>query len=76
VPVVSVKIDEETKKEMMKYKQRVDWPEVIREFILKSIEQIKREENLKEAEEMLKEIPSLPEGTSSRLVRKDREDSH
>ncbi len=75
MPVVSVKIDEQTKKEMMKYKQRVDWPEAIRDFIIKSIEQIKREENLKQAEQILSDMPELPEGTSSRLVRKDREDS-
>jgi hypothetical protein len=76
VPVVSVKIDEETKRQMMKYKEQVDWPEAIRDFIVKSIEQIKREENLRQAEQILNDIPEQPEGTSSRLVRRDRENSN
>lgn len=76
MPVVSVKIDEETKRQMMKYKEQVDWPEAIRDFIVKSIEQIKREENLRQAEQILNDIPEQPEGTSSRLVRRDRENSN
>lgn len=54
--VVSIKVDELIKKEMIKYKEKVNWPEIIREFITENIEKIKREENLLHVERILEEI--------------------
>jgi len=76
VPVVSVKIEEELKKEMEEYRSQIDWPEEIRSFIGGKIEQAKREASLKEVEKLLRDVPTVPKGTSARLVREDRDSGH
>lgn len=76
MPVVSVKVDEETKKEMMRYRERFNWPEEIRKFIEESVAKAKREENLKKVKELLSGIPGAPAGSASKLVREDRDSGH
>lgn len=76
MPVVSVKVDEETKREMMKYRERFNWPEEIRKFIEESVAKAKREENLKRVKELLSGIPGSEQGSSSKMVREDRDSGH
>jgi hypothetical protein len=76
MPVVSVKVEERTKKEMERLKHEVDWPGEIRNFIGGKIEQKQREANLREVERILIDVPAAPKGTAARLVREDRDTSH
>ncbi len=73
--VVSVKIPQKVKEEMEKMKDNVEWPEEIRNFILKKLEEEKRKENASKVEKMLKGIRKFPQGSTARLIREDR-DSH
>ena len=76
MPVVSVKVEERMKREMEKLRSQVDWPTEIRDFIGGRIEQVQREVNLGEVEEILSEMPPVPRGTATRLVREDRDSGH
>lgn len=76
MPVVSVKVKEETKKEMEKYRKQIDWPGEIRKFIGGKIEEVQRQNTLEEVEKMLGKLAPLARGTSARLVREDRDSSH
>ena len=76
MPVVSVKVEAELKRNMERYKSQIDWPDEIRSFIGGKIEQARREDSLKEVEKLLGDVPSVPRGTSARLVREDRDRSH
>ncbi|MGC9105870.1 MAG: hypothetical protein ACP5HQ_05560 [Thermoprotei archaeon] len=68
--VYSIRIDKRLREEMEKYD--VEWGKEIEEFIRKRIEELRREEELKKIDEMLKEVPhTKPTGT--KLVREDRE---
>jgi len=74
--VVSVKVSPEVKKEMEKTAQKIEWPEEIRKFIESRLEQARREESIARVEKILKNVPSAPSGTASRLLREDRDGSH
>ncbi len=76
MPVVSVKVEERMKKDMEKYRNQIDWPDEIRNFIGGKLEQVQREATLKEVEKVLGGLPSVPSGTAARLVREDRDGGH
>lgn len=76
MPVVSVKVDERTKREMAKYHGEIEWPEEIRAFIAGRIEQMERQKTATAVRKLLEEAPTLPRGTASRLVREDRDAGH
>ncbi|HKW05911.1 MAG TPA: hypothetical protein VJN71_11470 [Nitrososphaerales archaeon] len=73
--VVSIKVPEEVKRDMEKRKQRINWSEEIRKFISSKIEEDRRRENIARADKILQSTRKLQKGTSSKLVREDR-DSH
>jgi len=73
--VVSVKVPRRVKEDMERLKDRVRWPEEIRSFIAKKLEETKNRETVEQTEELLDTMPVQPKGTISRLVREDR-DSH
>ena len=70
--VISVRVPRELKERMRKLKN-VNWSEIIRKFIEDVVSRYEAEEALKKIEEDLKDIPELPAGTVSRLIRLDRE---
>jgi hypothetical protein len=74
--VVSVKISDKTKREMEELRDRVEWPSEIRAFIESRLEQARREDTLNRVEKALKNQPKTKRGTSSKLVREDRESGH
>jgi len=76
MPVVSVKVEEEMKSEMLRYRDRIEWPEEIRGFIGEKLEQARREASLREVERLLRGVKPVPKGTSERLVRGDRDSGH
>jgi hypothetical protein len=61
---------------MQRVKDSVKWSEEIRNFILDKLEEEKRKENIKKAEEVLGKVRGLPEGSTARLVREDRDSHH
>jgi hypothetical protein len=68
--VYSIRIDKRLREEMEKYD--VEWGKEIEEFIRRRIEELRREEELKKIDEMLKEVPQT-KPTGTKLVREDRE---
>ncbi|MBM5804593.1 MAG: hypothetical protein FJZ49_00740 [Candidatus Verstraetearchaeota archaeon] len=70
--VVSVKVPKRVKEDMEKLKDRVSWPEEIRSFIAKKLEEAKNRETVEQVEELLGTMPVQPKGTVSMLVREDR----
>ncbi|MGQ9641635.1 MAG: CopG family transcriptional regulator [Candidatus Bathycorpusculaceae bacterium] len=58
---------------MRELKDLVNWPDEIRKFIIKKIEEFERIENIRKVENTLKDLPMQPKGSISRLVRENRE---
>jgi len=54
----------------------VKWSEEIRNFILEKLEEEKRKESIRNAEEILRGVRKLPEGGAAKLVREDRDSHH
>lgn len=75
VPVVSVKVPDEVKKNMKKRKRRINWSEDNRSYIIRKLEEDERRENLERVEQFLQETRSLQRGAARKPVREDR-DSH
>ena len=72
--VVSFKVSEETKKRMDKYRKRVNWPQLLREFVEAKLTELEAEEALRKTEEILTRTNwSTPRGEAVRLLREDRE---
>nr|WP_148267345.1 hypothetical protein [Thermococcus cleftensis] len=69
--VVSVRVPPELKREMEKYD--INWSEEIRDFIRRKIEEEEKKRTLQEVIKLVESLPGVPEGTSRRLVREDRE---
>ena len=74
--VVSVKVPPNVKEDMQRVKDSMKWSEEIRNFILDKLEEEKRKENLKKAEEVLGKVRRLSEGSTARFVREDRDSHH
>jgi hypothetical protein len=74
--VVSVKVPPNVKEDMQRVKDSVKWSEEIRNFILDKLEEEKRKENIKQAEEVLGKVRRLSEGSTARFVREDRDSHH
>lgn len=74
--VVSVKVRRELKERMLKYRDRVNWPEVIRSFIEEKLRQLEAEDNLAEIlEELRKATWRAPKGFAVESVREARDSS-
>ena len=73
---MSVKVSDKTKKEMEEFKEKIEWPSEIRNFIEGRLERAKREETVERVERALRGLPEAKSGTASRLVREDRDSRH
>ncbi len=74
--VVSFKVRRDLKKKMEAFKDRVNWSEELRKFVELKIKELEAKESKERIREKLRRAPwSLQRGSSTRLVRKDR-DSH
>jgi hypothetical protein len=74
--VVSVKVPPNVKEDMQRVKDSVKWSEEIRNFILEKLEEERRKEGIKNAEETLRGVRKLPKGSAARLIREDRDSHH
>jgi DNA-binding transcriptional regulator GbsR (MarR family) len=71
--VVSFKVPREIKEKMKKLEKHVKWSEELRNFLIKRVEEVEREVNMREVVEMLKKTRGVPKGYSVALVREDRD---
>jgi len=74
--VVSVKVPPKVKEDMQRVRDSVKWSEEIRNFILEKLEEERRKEGIKDAEESLRGVRKLPKGSAARLIREDRDSHH
>lgn len=73
--VVSVKVPPWVREKMRAHAGSVQWPEEIRRFLARRLEELERAKALEEAIELRETLPSVPKGTARSLMRGDR-DSH
>ena len=73
--VITVRIPRELKEAMDMYSTKVNWSEEIRNFIMRRITELKREEALNRLNSIIDRLPESPPGSVTSLVREDR-DSH
>ncbi|NJE55614.1 hypothetical protein [Thermococcus sp. 21S9] len=69
--VISVRVPDELKEKMKKY--NINWSEEIRRFIELRVMEIEREKLLDEIDSFLENVPELPKGKATKLVRGDRD---
>ncbi|KAF5047212.1 hypothetical protein DSECCO2_462830 [anaerobic digester metagenome] len=73
--VVSIRVSDELRGEMDRYRDRICWNEELREFIQARVEEQKRQEAIDRLVSYVETLPGVPAGTAARMVREDR-DSH
>jgi transposase len=73
--VISIRVPEETRKEMQKLRRFINWNQEIRDFIRKRVDDKKKDDVLASVTERIRKNPALPSGSAAQLVRNDR-DSH
>jgi len=72
--VISFKVRREIKEKMLKYKDRVNWPELLRKFVEEKIRELEAEDNFKKILNELHNAPwKIPKGLSAKLVRENRD---
>lgn len=71
--VVSFKVSVHVKRRMERLKKYVNWNEELRSYLIKRLEELEREVNMREVIELLKKTSEVPSGTAVALVRKDRD---
>lgn len=69
--VISVRVPKEVKDKLRKY--GINLSKEIRGFLLKRVEEIEREEALKEILKILEAVPTTEKGYATRSVREDRD---
>jgi len=72
---ISFKVSRQIKEKMVELSSKIEWPEEIRNYIMERIKQVERQKAIEETEKMLENVRPAPEGTSTRLLRENR-DSH
>jgi hypothetical protein len=73
--VVSIRVSEELRGEMDRFRDRICWNDEIRDFVKARVEEQIRQEAITLLVSYVETLPGVPKGTASRLVREDR-DSH
>ncbi|MEM0054337.1 MAG: CopG family transcriptional regulator [Nitrososphaeria archaeon] len=71
--IIAVKVSDELKKKVDKFKDKINWPEEIRLFIERKIREIEAQEKMKNIIEDIEKTGGVPKGFSVLSVREDRE---
>lgn len=66
--VISIKVPKELKEKMKRYKRRINWSKVIREFLMESIRLLEAKERLEEASTLINETKGVPLGYSFKVL--------
>ena len=67
--VISIKVPKELKEKMKKYKSRVNWSKIIREFLMESVRLLEAKEKLREVSEIIEGTNGAPKGYSIKVLR-------
>ena len=67
--VISIRVTEETRKEMQKLRRSINWNQEIRDFIQKRVDDKKKDDVLASVTEHLRKNPALPSGSAAQLVK-------
>lgn len=70
---ISFKVPHQIKEKMKALSSRIKWSEELRRYVADKIKQLEREQAIKETRKLLKDIRPAPSGTSTRILREDRE---
>lgn len=73
--VVSIRVSEELRGEMDRFRDRICWNDEIRDFVQARVDEQIRQEAINHLVSYVETLPGVPKGTAARLVREDR-DSH
>lgn len=73
--VITFKVPRYLKEKMKKLRDKVNWSEELRLFLIKKIGEIEAEEALKEAIKIIKRTKGAPKGFAIKSVREDRDSS-
>jgi len=74
VSVVSFKVKREIKERMEKFKDKINWAEELRGFVVKKIRELEARERMEMVVRELEEVPvHAPQGFSKASVREDRD---
>ncbi|MHA1590060.1 MAG: type II toxin-antitoxin system VapB family antitoxin [Candidatus Njordarchaeales archaeon] len=71
--IVSFKVPRELKEKMRRYKDRINWSKLLRDFLAEKIRLLEAEENLKKISRMIGETKGVPRGFSASSIREDRD---
>ena len=71
--VISIRIIEQTRREMKKLRRSINWNEEIREFIKKRIDDKKKDDVLAVVTARIEKLPEVPQGSAAGLLRADRD---
>jgi len=71
--IVSFKVPRELKEKMRRYKDRINWSKLLRDFLAEKIRLLEAEENLKKISRMISETKGVPRGFSASSIREDRD---
>lgn len=71
--VVSFKVPADVKKRMERLKKYVNWNEELRSYLIRRLEELEREINIRRVVELLKKVGGVPSGTAAALIREDRD---
>ena len=70
---ISFKVAAKVKEKMRRLSSDIDWPDELREYVSRRITQVEREKMVVKADQLLEGVRQARKGTSSKLVREDRE---
>ncbi len=71
--VVSFKVSNDVKARMDKFRGKVNWSKLLRDFVIEKLKELEAKENLYETLKILDETKSVEKGFSARSVREDRD---
>ena len=73
--VVSIRVSDELRGEMDRFRDRICWNDELREYISKRLEHKRKTETFDRITAEIAKQPGVPAGFAARMVREDR-DSH
>jgi len=73
--VVTFKVPREVKEKMKRYRDRINWSKLLRDFLIEKLRQLEAEENLRRISMIISKTKGVPKGFSSASVREDRDNN-
>ncbi|MEM1509336.1 MAG: CopG family transcriptional regulator [Thermofilaceae archaeon] len=71
--VVSFRVPLELKRKMDELRGKINWSEELRKFVERRVQEYEQVKTIRELEEAIMGLPSMPRGTAVGYVREDRD---